>query len=505
MQHGDTGPDDATVYRPQAPPPEDEGTRIIARPSATDPATTIHGADEGTRIIPRKGTTDDGAPDSTRIVPRGAPQSRHASSWVSDASWAKHTGTPSSIPPISAAEVPTFPQFGGPHFGGPQFSGQHSGSDDTGDQYDSQKFNQDYSAYALPEDRFAAPPEARTKQRATPPLKSILGWAFAVILLAVAAGVGYVTFLREPPQDPNVHIPATVTASVQIVRGDEVVRQYLQALAAGDIDKARTFGPLGGEGSTVLLSKQVYAESLRVAPITEISVPTTDENATDIPATYKLGTQEISTRFRVRKLDSGSWQMEQTTVTFRMQGTSVTNVPLIVNGVRVDWDNPLELAPGMYKVSTGLPFITYSDSDSLTVLHLGYTDITSHPITPVLAEAGTTAFKNAVTRSLNDCASRKELSPANCPMSFEAPAGKPLVPGSVTWTLTENPVPAARAGLLATDQSKAEMTVAPQFTLSLEMADGGRLNNTPVQPRAIATAVMTVTNESLIAVEWRNV
>ncbi|SKF62461.1 Uncharacterised protein [Mycobacteroides abscessus subsp. abscessus] len=108
------------------------------------------------------------------------------------------------------------------------------------------------------------------------------------------------------------------------------------------------------------------------------------------------------------------------------------------------------------------------------MLHLGYTDITSHPVTPLLTEAGTAAFKKSVSRSLTECTSRRELAPVNCP-------------------------------LLATDQSTAEVTVAMTFTLSLALADGGRLNNTPVDSRAIATAVMTVANEALIQVEWRNV
>ena len=471
MQQGEDGHDDTTVYRPAraaptAPPPEDP---TVYRPAAPPPTA-------GPTVY-----RPEAPPDGIHQVDRDAAPSRHASSWVSDASWAKQAGTPSSIPPISAADVPTFPQF------------------------NSQHFQQDYSAYALPEDRFVAPPPVRRRTPDRLPLKRIMGWAFAVVLLAMVAGVGYVTLIRQPPEDPNVNVPVSVTASARIVRGDEVVRQYLQALAAGDVNLARTFGPLGGEGSTALLDSRAYAESLKAAPITEVSVPSTDENATEIPATYQLGGQDISTRFRVRKLDSGSWQMEQTTVTFRMQGTSVSGVPLIVNGVRLDWDTPLELMPGSYTVSTGRPFISYSDSDALTVLHLGYTDITSHPVTPVLTEAGTTAFKKAVSASLAACTSRKELSPANCPMSFEAPAGRPLVPGSVSWALTADPVPGARAGLLATDQSKAEVTVAMTFTLSLALADGGRLNNTPVDSRAIATAVMTVANEALIKVEWRNV
>ncbi|MGA4669410.1 hypothetical protein ACPCG0_06365 [Propionibacteriaceae bacterium Y1923] len=513
MQHGETGPDDATVYRPQAAGPQggpgpDEGTvyrpqtppsgasphgappandATVYRPQTPPSGASPHGAPpahDATVLRPRPAAPapvpDDGDGEATHLVGRPpASGTTPPASWVNDANWAKQTGTPSSIPPISASEVPTFPQF------------------------DSQQFPQDYSAYSLPEDRFQAPPEVRQRTRPKLPITRVLGWTFAVVLLAVAAGVGYVSFFRTPVEDEAVKVPVTQTASVQVVRGDEVVRQYLQALAAGDVDAARSLGPLGGAGSTALMTREAYAEALKAAPITEVNVPTTDENATDIPATYKLGDQEVSTRFRVRKLDSGSWEMAQTTVTFRMQGTSVTNVPLIVNGVRLDWDTPLELFPGAYQVTTGLPFISFAATDSLTVLHLGYSDTTSHPVTPLLTEAGTAAFKKAVTTSLTQCTSRKELAPANCPMNYGS--SKPVVPGTVTWTLNGDPVTPARSGLVATDLSKAEVTVNASFTLSLVFTDQGRLNNSPVESRAIATAVMTVTNESLIKIEWRNV
>ncbi|MGA4508823.1 hypothetical protein ACQB6R_11625 [Propionibacteriaceae bacterium G1746] len=462
---GQGGHDDgATVFRPQsAPPPFQPHTP---------------GPDEGTRIVPRTGTTETGS-ESTRIVSRhqdGPPSP--AQSWVSDESWQRQTGTPSSIPPINASQVPTFPQFQ---------AGQVN----------------DWAAYSMPEDRFVAPPEQRTRQRQPLPVKKVLGWGLAVVLLAVVAGVGYVTFFRKPAVDPNVHVPVSTTAQVQVLRGDEVVRQYLQALAAGDVAKARSLGPLGGSGSTALISRQAFAASLKAAPITDIVVPTTDENATDIPATYKIGGKEYTARFRVKKVESGTWTMERTTVTFRMRGTSVDNVPLIVNGVRIDWETPLELFPGYYPVSTGLPFVAYNSSDALTVVNLGYTDITDHPVTPVLTEPGLTAFKQAVNASLDMCVSRKELSPANCPMGFQS--SRPVVPSSVVWQKANDPVSTAKPGLVATDQSKVEALLTPHFTLSLTFTDQGRLNNSPIESRAIATAVMTVGDASAIKVEWRNV
>ena len=452
-----------------------QGSDASSQPTPSRPPAPRHSPD-ATVHRPRPPDVDEPA---TRIVGRAEPPAARSQSWVSEAGWARQTETPTSIPPVSAPEGPALPLF------------------------EAQDYSDNFAAYSLPEDRFQAPPELTRRPRAPVPFTRIVGWAFAVILLAVAAGVGYVTFIRQPEADVNVKVPVSATASVQVVRGDAVVRQYLSALASGDVDKARSLGPLGGGGSAGLLTRAAYAESLRAAPITDVDVPTTDANATDIPATYKLGGQQISTRFRVRKLDSGSWEMAQTTVTFRMQGTSVTKVPLIVNGVRIDWDTPLELLPGAYTVSTGLPFLTYAASDSLTVLHLGYTDTTSHPVTPRLTEQGIAAFKSAVKTSLSGCVSRKELAPANCPMGYRST--RPVVPTSVTWQLTGDPVGNARAGLVASDQSKSEVTVGLKFSLTLTFTDQGRLNSSPVDSRAIATAVMTVADASLIKVEWRNV
>lgn len=440
---------DATHYAPEAPPPTDPDATVYSGP-----------AFEGTRYAPRD---DDSASATT-----------NPGSWVSDASWTKQTQTPTSIPPIprrpevtQASQVPTFPR----------------------------------SSYSIPEDRFVAPPPQRQRRKVEIPLRRMIGWALAVALLAVSAGVVYVTFFRKVEVDEATKVPVSSTASIQVRRGDEAVRNYLQALAKGDAEAALAMGPKGGQGSAALLTKAALQQTVKAAPITDINVPTTDQNATVIPATYKLGGTEVKTQFQVRKLDSGSWEMAKTTVTFRVQGTNSTNVPLLINGVPVEWDGLLELLPGRYNLSSGLPFVGYNAEDAITVLHLEYNDITPHPVNPSLTEAGLTAFRTAAESSLKACLAKQELAPADCPQSV-SPA-RPVQPQTVRWALIGNPVPAAKVGLVASDQSKAETTMSLNLQLSLTYTDQGRLNNTPLTQRARATAVMTVKSADLVKVTWK--
>lgn len=382
--------------------------------------------------------------------------------------------TPHSIPPITeASQVPTYPHG-----------------------------NWAPSAYSAQQERFVAPPEETVKTRKLPSLKSALAGALAIIVLAVATGVIYVTFFRKPPEDIATKIPEnTVSAKAKVLRGDEVVRQYLTALAAGDVDKVQTLGPFSGQGSRTLITKAAYAQSLKLAPITEISVPAADANATEIPARYKLGGQEINTRFRVRKQDNGSWQMERITATFTLQGTNVDHIPVKVNGVTVNWATQLELLPGSYAMSTDLPFITFNKSDNLTVLHLSYGQVTPHPLTPVLNESGRNALVEIGKRTLSSCLTRKDLNPPNCPLT--ATSSQPIDPQQTKWTLTSDPWPAARPGLNANDQSRADLSINLNLTLFVAYKSGGSSGNQPLRYSATLSAVMTVASADAIKPEWK--
>lgn len=357
------------------------------------------------------------------------------------------------------------------------------------------------SNYQMPESRFVAPERPVARTRARTPIKGIIGWSLAVMLVAVTAGVVWVKYFRVTEDDAATKVPQnTASQKAKVLRGDEVVRQYLDALAKGDTDTALSLGQTDGAGSARLITKQAYAASLKSAPITAVNVPQAPENTTEIPATYKLGDETINATFRVAKQDNGSWLLARSTATFRPVGTGVDHVPLLINGVSTNWENPVELLPGRYQMSTGLTHIAYPGSDTLTVPHLNYPETSDHQITPTLTARGKQAFVEAAQRSLEVCLSRRELSPANCPMSMENVPD--LVPGSPQWSIEQNPIPSANPALNASDQSKASVTVSLNLRLKTAYKGGGR-SNQPVTVNTTVTGVMTPNSSSEIKLEWR--
>ncbi|MGJ6980082.1 hypothetical protein ACSDQ9_06060 [Aestuariimicrobium soli] len=356
--------------------------------------------------------------------------------------------------------------------------------------------------FHAPENRFVAPPEPVRRQRAGVSIKAILAWSLAVILVAVVAGAVYVRFFRVTQDDLATKLPEnSASTKAKVLRGDEVVRQYLDALAKGDTDTALSLGQTTGTGSTRVIAKQAYAVSLKVAPITNIQVPQASENASLIPASYQLGNDKVNTTFRVVKQDNGSWLLDHATVTFRPVSTGVEHVPLQVNGVSIAWSNPMELFPGRYVMSTGLTFLAFPASDTLTVPHLNYDSVSDHQITPLLTPAGKQAFLSAAQRSLQLCLSRHELSPANCPFSMEATPD--LVPGSPRWSLESETLSSANPALSASDQSIAQATVNLNLRLRTEYRNGGVTPAQKVPVNATVSASVTGSTAQTISVEWR--
>jgi hypothetical protein len=435
--------DDAarTVLRP-APSRENDGDGTTYRPRTTPPTASDEGA--ATHFAPRSTgpfPTDPGA-----------------------------TGRPTSLPPVaSVADVP-HAQAGRPRF-------------------------------RAPEQRFVAPAPQPPRQPRGVPVRAIVAWALAVIMVGVGAGFVYVRWFRHTQDDLATRVPEnSASAKVKVLRGDEVVRRYLDALAAGDPDTALGLAQSTGTGSGRVVTKRAYAVSLREAPITDIDVPRAPDNATEIPASYVLGGTRVATSYRVVKQDNGSWLLNKATVTFRPVGTGVDHLPLLVNGVSVNWENAMELLPGRYVMSTGLTYLAYPAGNTLTVPHLNYPDSSDHQITPTLTAAGRSAFIEAARRSLDVCVSRHELSPANCPFSVESAPG--LVPDSPRWSIDSDTIGAANPALSASDQSVAQVTVNLNLRLRTQYRGGGT-SNQPVMVNATVSGAMTGSSSTGIRLEWR--
>jgi hypothetical protein len=275
--------------------------------------------------------------------------------------------------------------------------------------------------------RFTVPEEmkARIVRRVRPAI-----WVLGVVTVIVAALISYYVWDENRPVavSSQIIVPSSAQPSApKVVRGDLAVKGYLEALAAGDIDKAISYGPVGG-GSKALLVAAGLKASVAAAPITNINVTPADATASTIHAAYQLGTQAVVSDYKVVKKDDGNWQLASSTTTVRLSAKRSDNVPLVINGQTIGPVVELELVPGTYTMETGLPYLAYQPTTKFTVNDLSYTKAISELPVDVTSE-GKDALIRATQASLAACMDYQQLSPANCPMT--EPTSRPVVSSTI--------------------------------------------------------------------------
>lgn len=356
---------------------------------------------------------------------------------------------------------------------------------------------------ARDQSRYEAPVIEEERSRGPFPWKIVV-WVFTVVLvLAVAAGAFYVLVLRTPDVDERTIVKPSGSASAGNIRTPQAaVSEYLHALADGNIDKALSLGQRGGDETStmVLLSRKAHAAMREKAPIEDIKILTTDNKASEVEVSYKLAGQPVRTSIPVVLDDRGSYELERTTVTVVIELVQADALPLKVNGVEVPKVQPIEVVPGVYHLSTDLPFIQYPSDNSFTIGSLQFAEQTSLPATPALTSAGSDAFRSALRRSLEQCVVMQAPSPKGCPQGVR-PA-KPIKPGSIRWSLVGNPMVGTQPSLSTDDLSIGVVTLDMTFNLAFEYADGTNPGTQELKVTARASANMLAENPDDVAITW---
>lgn len=346
--------------------------------------------------------------------------------------------------------------------------------------------------------RFAAPPEKRRVARRTRPGILVLG-GVAVVVLALLT---YVVWDQNRPVavSKDIVVPTSAQASApKVARGDLAVKGYLEALAAGDIDKAISYGPVGG-GSRALLVPDALKASLAAAPITNINVTAADATASTIHASYQLGTQAVVSDFRVVKKDDGNWELASSTTTVRLSAKRTANVPLVINGQTVGPVVELELVPGTYTMTTGLPYLAYQSTTKITVNDLSYSKPIAELPVDVTSE-GKEALVQAAQASLAACLDLQQLSPPNCPMI--EPTSKPVVSSSIKRELlVADPVSGAQWVVDSSDASVASALISVRYRIFAQYQDGSTSGWTSYDQSWTASAEAIASRSADLAVKW---
>ena len=76
-----------------------------------------------------------------------------------------------------------------------------------------------------------------------------------------------------------------------------------------------------------------------------------------VAATYKFGDTDVVENFDVVKLGD-VWKLTRVVKTVELGLNRQSSVPMRINGVKVS-SNTVDLLPGSYAFTTGLPYISY--------------------------------------------------------------------------------------------------------------------------------------------------
>lgn len=283
-----------------------------------------------------------------------------------------------------------------------------------------------YQAYQQP-GYGAMPP----KQKRNMPL--IIGLGVAVVVIAVVVGLALAGVFKGKDGAAEPAASSSDGSSAKSNDPKSLAENYLNALAEGDADKAKSLLDLESSASDVLLTKDVLADSLKRLPITDIKVekPEDSESSASVKVSYKAGDEPVQDTYRVDvktgKLKSGL-------------GTMSLNLPKgldkTINGVAVKGD--VERAwvfPGSYEIKPASEYLQYKDAKPVVVRHS--TDFSHDYPTLEVAQAGIDKFREKVVPEAQACLASTNLDPG-CNMAIDATLSDGTVLTEGTLTRTQN-------------------------------------------------------------------
>lgn len=352
--------------------------------------------------------------------------------------------------------------------------------------------------------RFVAPVIHDGPRRNRLPLRALLLGLVLILITGIAIGFIYVRFFRVVPVDQDVLVrttPGSITGP-RLQSPQEVVQRYFEALRDGNIESALALGPRGGPGRGSLVTARAFEETRRISPIDDIEVTADDPEAVEVQVSYTLGGEPVEESVRVTRNDDGTYQMAQTTTTVEFDVTGGQSLPMIVNGQRVGSNELLEVVPGRYEVSTGLPFITYAaPHNSFTVTSMTPSEVVELTAIPTLTPEGEHELVQAARSSLASCLELRQLEPADCPNHITPSA--PVDESTVRWELVNDPWRRLQPILHPEDQTVAALSTVIRTNVTFTYSDGSSSGNNFQIRTAQIRANMAGEPPADIVIDWQ--
>jgi hypothetical protein len=269
----------------------------------------------------------------------------------------------------------------------------------------------------------------------------------AIVAVLVAFGGGYAV--------RAVTTPAATEALGQqqpLEAAPELVQTYLEALAAGDAETARSI--TGASESETMLSSEVLKQSNELAPMSAISVGEAAANGdeAEVSASFALGEATMDRTFRLRNTSAG-WQLADGLVPLSVP--ALAGFGAQINGAELS-GTEVRVFPGMYRLALGSSAFTLGADAETVMITDAEQALAVRQLQPKLTDDASAKYVELVRASLNECLALTDLAtPCGLDVSARLKDGATPVEGTAKRSLDSEGEAALDALVIQMDPAAA--------------------------------------------------
>ena len=335
-----------------------------------------------------------------------------------------------------------------------------------------------YAGPAIPSTRRAP------KKKGKGPLIGLIAGGVALVLV-IAAVVAVFLIQKATPASTE---PDKVTKSTAALQG------YLEALAAGNADKAKQYAT-NPPADSPLLTNDFLAASIAKNPITEIQVDPQNDSGTsaNLTASYKVGGTLVQGNYQLTKV-AKLWRLNTVVATVD-RPTFWGTVGVTINGTTAP-TSQLSFFPGVFQLGTGTSLLAF-DQPTFTVDSPGDHVAGLSSTGPALTDPGKKAMVAKSQEWLTQCLAIQDTNPKDCGMNTPLPDGATLAPGSLK-RVVDTTAPFADATPRVSYDDPSKITLSSYVTVKITAADTA--GNTYSGSTSVTSAVGTIKGETITVV-----
>ncbi|MDQ6936775.1 MAG: hypothetical protein M3140_03555 [Actinomycetota bacterium] len=245
-------------------------------------------------------------------------------------------------------------------------------------------------------------------------------------------------------------------------KADDVAVGYLQALAAGDADKALSYG--SATPDRTFLTSDILKKQQAIAKITAVNVVGSESRGSEarVNMSYNFGSQAVTDYYALTKI-KGKWKLQSTTASANVSsGRSIPGLTLF--GTKVASDT-VTTFPGPLQWGSSDPNYEVKPLGSADRFATSPGDSNFTSLQYQLSQAGTKTLSDAFTAKIAECLKIKTASAPGCPQrSFAFSA----VPNSFVWKLAGTGTDGITYRSSYSDPKKIDLSGLLRFTVTYQ-------------------------------------